>query len=268
MTSTDSTKSDTAKWDPHFTERVYGAIRVLIKGYHRSEVRGLESFPPGGALVVANHSGGVLAMDIPVFATGFYDMFGYDRPVLTLSHDILLNSPISDVLVRLGLIRATRDNAAAALRAGAVVMVFPGGDYDTSRPTAFANTIDFAGRTGYVKTALEAGVPIIPTVLIGGQENQLYLSRGEWLARNLGLKRLLRIKFMPITVGFPFGLNVLLPLNVPLPTKIVAWVLEPIDLTARFGDNPDVDEVDAHVRHVMQVALSKLAEERRFPVLG
>ncbi len=54
----------------------------------------------------------------------------------------------------------------------------------------------------------------------------------------------------------------------PLPSKIVTRVLEPIDIAAQFGDDPDVDEVDLHVRTVMQAALDELARERRFPVLG
>jgi hypothetical protein len=45
-------------------------------------------------------------------------------------------------------------------------------------------------------------------------------------------------------------------------------VLEPIDVAARFGDEPDVDKVDEHVRAVMQAALDRLARERRFPILG
>ena len=72
------------------------------------------------------------------------------------------------------------------------MVVFPGGDYDAYRPTLSENVIDFNGRKGYVSTAIEAGVPIVPAVSIGGQETQLYLSRGTWLAERLGLKRLLR----------------------------------------------------------------------------
>jgi hypothetical protein len=60
----------------------------------------------------------------------------------------------------------------------------------------------------------------------------------------------------------------LLPPNLPLPTKIVTQVLEPIHIAERFGDDPDVNEVDAHVRSVMQAALDRLARERRLPVLG
>ena len=94
--------------------------------------------------------------------------------------------PLDGWLRRLGVIEASRENAATALHSGAVVLVFPGGDYDSYRPTFSANTIDFNGRTGYVRTAIEAGVPIVPTVSIGGQETQLFLTRGNWWARKLG----------------------------------------------------------------------------------
>ena len=55
----------------------------------------------------------------------------------------------------------------------------------TGRPSE--NKIDFAGRTGYVRTAIETGVPIVPMVSIGAQESQLFLARGDWLAKRLGL---------------------------------------------------------------------------------
>jgi 1-acyl-sn-glycerol-3-phosphate acyltransferase len=108
----------------------------------------------------------------------------------------------------------------------------------------------------------------VPSVSIGGQEGQLYLSRGTSVAKALRLDKLFRAKILPISFGFPFGLSAVLPVNVPLPTKIVTQVLEPIDIVAEFGEHPDVDEVDAHVRHVMQKALDELAKERRLPVLG
>ena len=109
-------------------------------------------------------------------------------------------------------------------------------------------------------------------VSIGGQENQLYLTRGRRLARALGLSKLgqkvFRSDILPVTFGFPFGFSVLFPVNMPLPTKIVDQVLRPIDIAAEFGEDPDVDEVDAHVRSVMQDALNQLARKRRLPVLG
>jgi 1-acyl-sn-glycerol-3-phosphate acyltransferase len=145
--------------------------------------------------------------------------------------------------------------------------VFPGGDYDAYRPTLRENVIDFDGRAGYVRTAMAAGVPIVPVVSIGAQETQLFLTRGNWLAKRLGLTRA-RMDILPVSIGFPFGVSVIFPPNVPLPSKVVTEVLEPIDVVAQFGQDPDVKEVDAHVRAVMQDALNRLARQRRFPVLG
>ncbi len=175
--------------------------------------------------------------------------------------------PLDGWFRRLGVIEASRDNAAAALHSDAVVLVFPGGDYDSYRPALSANTVDFNGRTGYVRTAIEAGVPIVPTVSVGAQETQLFLSRGNRLARRLGLTKA-RMDILPLSFGFPFGLSVIFPPNLPLPAKIVTEVLEPIDIIARFGDDPDVAEVDAHVRSVMEAALKRLAGQRQFPILG
>ena len=229
-------------------------------------MRGLDNFPPGKALVVANHSGGLFAFDIQILGVHFYERFGYGRPMYTLSHNLIFTRINSWLLARTGFIRATHDNALQALRTDAVVVTFPGGDYDAYRPTFRQNVIDFAGRTGYVRTAVDAGAPLVPAVSIGLQETQLFLARGTRLARWLGLKRRLRTDVCPIIFGFPFG-----PLgcpNLPLPSKVIIQMLEPIDIAAKFGNDPDVAAVDAHVRSVMQTALDGLARQRRWPILG
>ncbi|KUI38715.1 glycerol acyltransferase [Mycobacterium sp. IS-1496] len=261
-------RPEVAKWDPEFTAAIAKTVGAAIRRYFRSEVRGLDTMPSaGGALVVSNHSGGMLTPDVLIFAPAFYDEFGFDRPVYTLAHYGVFVPPVGSLLRRAGVIEASRENAGNALRSGAVVLVFPGGDYDSYRPTFSENKIDFAGRTGYVRTAIEAGVPIVPMVSIGGQETQLFLARGDSLARRLGLKKI-RMEILPVSIGFPFGLSAIFPPNLPLPSKVVTRVLEPIDIAAQFGEDPDVDEVDRHVRTAMQEALDELARERRFPVIG
>ncbi|MGA9489761.1 MAG: lysophospholipid acyltransferase family protein [Mycobacterium sp.] len=264
--------TDVEKWDAALTEHVVGLTRPIVKRYFRSEVRGLENIPAGACLVVSNHSGGVVTPDMSVFAVAYYDTFGYQRPLFALGHDLLFKGPAAGLLKRTGVIRATRDNAAQALAAGGVVLVFPGGDFDAYRPTMSENVIGFGGRTGYVSTAIEAGVPIVPSVSIGAQESQFYLTRGRWLSRALGLadigRRFTRSDMLPVSLGFPFGLSVLLPVNLPLPTKIVTQVLPSIDLAAEFGDYVSVGHIDRRVRSIMQKALWGLARRRRFPVLG
>jgi 1-acyl-sn-glycerol-3-phosphate acyltransferase len=255
--------------DPGLVERIMPFFRLVMKLYFRSEVRDIDRIPPeGGALIVSNHSGGLMPMDVPIIAVAFHDHFGADRPLYTLAHDMLFTGSIETPMRRAGFVEATRENAAAVLERGAVTIVFPGGDHDAMRPTRDQAKIDFDGRTGYVRTALEAGVPIVPVVSIGGQEQQLFLSRGELLGRFSPLKGVMRSKYAPIAFGFPFGLTLTFPPNLPLPTKIVTQVLDPIDLVAEFGEDPDIAEIDEEIRRRMQQALDELARQRRFPVLG
>ena len=257
----------TGEWDPVMLRRLLTVARPVCKLWFRSQVRGLERLPSGGALIVSNHSGGALAMDAPILWVDFFEKFGYDRPLYTLAHDLAFPGRFAEIMMGLGMIRANRGNAVKALRSGALAITFPGGDHDAWRPTWQQTTIDFNGRTGYVRTAIEAGVPIVPAVSIGAQETQLFLTRGTWLAKRLGLKRRVRLEHMPVSFGFPFGLSVG-TINLPLPAKIVTQILPPIDITAQFGGNPDVAEVDAHVRKVMQSASDELGAQRRFPILG
>lgn len=260
--------SEIAKWDPTVARRVSELVGPIVTRYFRADVQDLANVPAvGGALIVSNHSGGVLTPDVLIFAPAFYKTFDYDRPLHILAHYGVLMGPWGSALSQAGAIEATPENAAAALRSDAVVLVFPGGDYDAFRPSESANVIDFEGRTGYVRTAIQAGVPIVPMVSIGGQETQWFLARGDGLARRLGLHRV-RFKALPLTFGLPFGLTTVLPANIPLPSKIVMRALAPIDVTEQFGEDPDIDEVDAHVRMVMQRALDDLARKRRFPILG
>ena len=254
--------------DGAYVARLVPFLRLAVKLWFRSEVHGMDKVPDGGALIVSNHSGGMVPMDVPIIAVAFHDQFGVDRPLYVLAHDMLFMGQGKDIFPRAGFLPATRDNAEAVLRSGAVTIVFPGGDYDVFRPTTAANRIDFDGRTGYVRTAIETGAPIVPVVSIGGQETYLFLNRGEQLARLLGLERLLRTRYLPLTFGFPFGFTFGIPPNLPLPTKIQTTVLDPIHVTEEFGDDPDIAEVDRTVRERMQTALDEMARARRFPVLG
>ncbi|KAA1427667.1 lysophospholipid acyltransferase family protein [Nocardioides antri] len=257
-----------AQRDPAYIATVLPLLKIAMKGYFRSEVRDMDRVPAGGALMVGNHSGGLMAMDVPIIAVAFADTFGADRPLYCLAHDMLFTGAGGPFFRKFGFVPADRASAKEVLASGAVTIVFPGGDYDTFRPTLKANVIDFAGRTGYVRTALETGVPIVPVVSIGGQEAQFHLTRGEWLGRLSPLRKLMRSDLMPLSFGFPFGLMPAGALNVPLPTKIVTQVLDPIDIEVEFGPDPDIAEVDEVVRARMQEALDQLARERKFPVLG
>jgi 1-acyl-sn-glycerol-3-phosphate acyltransferase len=201
-----------------------------------------------------------------VLFDAFVRQFGPERKFYLLTHDVIFHTPAAWELGKWGMIPAAPDMARAALAEGAVVLVFPGGDRDVYRPTTHGATIDFGGKTGYVRLACDAGVPIVPVVSIGGQETQLFLSRGERIANLLRAPKWARIRVWPIALGVPFG--PLYMLNAPLPVKLSTRVLEPIDLGSATPSDDTIAKIDHEVRTSMQEALSELARERKDPLLG
>src|SRR5205823_14621393 len=125
-----------------------------------------------------------------------------------LAHNLVLSSPGLSFLRKFGTVAASQENARRALLAGAAVLVYPGGDYEVHRPTWERHRVDFGGRKGFIRLALEEDVPVVPVVSIGGQETSLFLSRGETLARVLMLDKLFRLKVLPISLGLPWVVNV------------------------------------------------------------
>src|SRR4030081_2936819 len=259
---------DLDEWNPQYTRRTLPVLGPLFHAYFRSDVRGLENIPPAGpVLLVGNHSGGVMIADTFVFTMAFYEHFGPNRRFHQLAHDVAARMPGLGIRP-FGTVRASHTNAKRAFERGAAVLVYPGGDYETFRPSWESDRVQFGGRLGFIKLALEANVPVVPVVAIGGQETGLFLPRGQRLAKAVKFDRLTRIKVLPVSIGPPIGVNLLdLPMRWPIPAKITIEVLPAIDLNQRFGATPDPDTVYDGVTAEMQNALSALAEERTAPVI-
>jgi 1-acyl-sn-glycerol-3-phosphate acyltransferase len=247
--------------DPDYIRRTLPALRALSNVYFRGEVHGLENIPgEGPVLLVGNHSGGTIIADTFVFAQAFYDHFGADREFHQLAHDLVFKMPGMRALVTpYGTVPASPDNMRKALDRDAALLVYPGGDHESYRATWHSADIDFAHRTGFVRLALEHGVPIVPVVAIGGQETALFLGQGQ----------LLRLDVAPVQIAPPWGVTFLdLPGRIALPAKITVQVLPPVDLREELGEERDVEEGYRLVTDRMQDTLDQLAEERTLPVLG
>jgi 1-acyl-sn-glycerol-3-phosphate acyltransferase len=258
-------------WDPHYIRTTLPALRVMSRFYFRAEVHGLDNIPAEGpVLLVGNHSGGTLIADTFVFAQAFYDHFGPLRRFHQLAHDLVFKLPGARAsLSKYGTVPASPENMGRALERDAALLVYPGGDHETYRPSWESGRIDFAGRKGFAQLAMDHDVPIVPIVAIGGQETALFLGQGQDLARRLRLDRLLRLKVFPAQVAPPFGLTVLdLPGRLPLPAKITVRALPKIHLKQRLGNSPDPDDAYEIVTGTMQEALDDMAGERILPVVG
>jgi 1-acyl-sn-glycerol-3-phosphate acyltransferase len=262
--------ADLDERDPDYIRENLPGAWMLASFYFRADVKGLHNIPSEGpVLLVGNHSGGNLTPDTTVFTLAFTTYFGVERKFYQLAHNLVLAMPMLSFLRKYGTVAAGRSNAQEALRTGAAVLVYPGGDYEVHRPSWEAGKVDFDGRKGFIKLALEEDVPIVPIVSAGGQETALFLSRGEGLARLLRLDKLFRLKVLPISIGPPWGLNVGDMLgHFPLPAKISVRALKPIHLRDEFGEDPDVDAIYDHVMRVMQAELDLLYRDRRLPLIG
>jgi 1-acyl-sn-glycerol-3-phosphate acyltransferase len=258
--------------DPDHVRKWLPFLWLMASLYFRAEVRCLEKIPrKGPVLLIGNHSGGNMAPDTFIFALAFSAYFGAERPFYQLAHSLVMRMPQAR-WIRLrpnGTVTASRKNADRALTKGAALLVYPGGDYETHRPSWESDRVDFGGRRGFLRLAHRKHVPLVPVVSIGGQETALFLSRGEMLAKLFRLDRLFRLKVLPISLALPWGLNVGDMFgHIPLPAKITIEVLDPIDLRRLFGDRPNWSEAYLYVVGKMQEALTRLRAERRLPVLG
>ncbi|WP_183093498.1 1-acyl-sn-glycerol-3-phosphate acyltransferase [Nocardioides stalactiti] len=237
-----------------------------LRTYHRHEVRGETSLPASPALIVSNHGfGGIVDLNVMALARALHGMSD-GRGVTFLVHQIAWTLGVGRFIEPLGCVPGSAEAVDAAFAAARHVAVFPGGDVEAAKATSERNRIKFAGRTGYARTAIEHGVPVVPVVTAGAGESLLVLSDGQRIARALRLPELLRIKALPVSVSLPWGVNVgavgMVP-YLPLPTKLVTVVLPAMHSV----DGESAGAFAARIESAMQDTLTELTAGRR-PVLG
>lgn len=258
---------DFGAYDADYVRRHTPWLRRVIHGYFRAQIEGWQHVPDQPFLGVGTHNGGILMPDMLVWVSAYHTA-GRQTRLCTLAHDLLFSREhgLSRALAKLGGMRAQPEQALHALRSGYAVQVYPGGDYDSSKPFWRRHQVCFAGRMGYVRLALLAQVPIVPVVSIGAHETLLMLSDGRRLAQILGLRERFRLAALPLQLCLPWGLVLGTPPGyLPLPAQITIRVLPPIPLNQppAAADDPDcVARIDAQVRGVMQAALDDLAAQR------
>ncbi len=234
-------------------------LRPLYDKWFRVDVHGIENVPrEGGALIVANHSGTV-ALDALMTQVALFDHHPAHRHLRMLGADLVFALPfVGQLARRAGHTVACNPDAERLLSAGEVVGVWPEGFKGIGKPYAERYKLQRFGRGGFVSAALRAGVPIIPTSIVGAEEIYPILGNARLLARVLGLP------YFPITPTFPW----LGPLGaVPLPSKWHIEFGEPIHTEAFVegaADDPMLMfNLTDQVRETIQHTLYKLLMQRR-----
>jgi 1-acyl-sn-glycerol-3-phosphate acyltransferase len=245
-------------FDPDLNSSLLMPVALtLYRNWFRVEPRGLANVPDSGAaLVVANHSG-VLPLDAIMLQACVFGDHPAKRNLRLLGADLVYTMPVLASLARRsGHTRADPAQARRLLAAGELVGVFPEGFKGIGKPFSERYRLQRFGRGGFARTALQAGVPIIPCAIVGAEEIYPMLGNSRALADALGLP------YFPLTPLFPW-LGLLGA--VPLPSN---WIIEFCDPVATCDPplaEPDEDLVASladGVRDTIQVKLDKLVAER------
>ena len=259
------------QFDPEFMRKLVPKMETF-SSYFRAEVRGMDRVPESPALLVGNHSGGIITPDTSAVYAEWYRTRGFEDPLLGLAFDGIYGIPgWRELMQKIGQMPASMDNAEAALGDGCSVLLYPGGSYEVFRPWKDRNRVMFNGRKGFIRLALKTGIPVVPVVGHGGHETTIVLTRGERIAKILGLDKV-RMDGAPVLFQVPWGVSTPGLLGLPLPAKITVQVCEPLDWS-RFGpddaDNPDVlEECYQEITSLMQGTLDALAIENPRPLLS
>ena len=143
------------------------SVHAVTRIWFRFELRGEEHLPSRPCLFVGNHSGIGIA-DVLCLLGGWIALTDGKRRCVGMMHKMFIGAPIVGwISAAFGAVPADRAHARAALREGYDVASFPGGDLDACRPFTEARRVVFGNRRGYVRLALDAGVPVVPVATIG-----------------------------------------------------------------------------------------------------
>jgi 1-acyl-sn-glycerol-3-phosphate acyltransferase len=244
----------------------------LMDFWFRMEIEGWEHLPEPPALLIGIHSGAPFVWDAWTVGVQWWRRFGEERPLHGTAHDALMAAPlIGSYFRRMGVLPAAPDSIAAALAAGRDVALWPGGEVDSLRPWVKRDEAVLGGRTGFIRMAIGAGVPIVPISTVGGPDGMPVLTSGRRLARALQLDKIARLKVFPVALQAPWGLSPAALPEIPFPAKIRTAFQPPVT----FDDDPeranDQDYVEAkyeEVRDAIQRGMDTLARRRRFPIFG
>lgn len=263
---------DVGDFDGAAIERARRWLGTLFgpRRYFGVEVAGWHHLPESPVMVVSNHSGGTLFLDSWGLGWAWYTHFGSDRPIHPAVHEMLLSNPWTGrFFATRGAVRADGAVARRVLEQWRDdLLVMPGGDLDVWRPYSKRFEVQFAGRTGYARIALLAGVPVVPVANAGAHETFVVLTDGQRLATFFGLPKIARAHVFPVHLSLPWGLGVGPWPHLPLPTTLRYRFGRPVyphEVGVRAGEPPTDAQIaafDEKVRAGVQAQLDHLRNER------
>ena len=151
-------------------------ISRRLSHYFNHHVEGVEKLPVGAAILVSPH--GLVPWDGILLGDVIFSRLG--RRLHGMSHPYWFRVPgVRRVLTRRGFSVGTREGARTLLKQGALLHTMPGGVPEAFRPSTQAYHLRWAHHRGYLRLALEVGVPVVP-VATGGIDDLYEVSDTLW----------------------------------------------------------------------------------------
>ncbi len=245
---------------------------LLIDYWFRMEMDGWENVPESPVLLIGIHSGAPFVWDAWTVGLQWWRRFGPERPLNGTAHDALMAIPgIGQFFRSMGVLPAAPDAIATALAEGRDVALWPGGEVDSLRPWRERDRANLAGRKGFVKMAIRAGVPILPIATVGGADAMPVLIRGDGLSRALRLDKILRLKVFPVAFSLPWGIAPAALPQLPLPAKIRTRFMPAVEIDhdpARADDDEYIEQKYREVQDSIQHGMDALVRKRALPLFG
>jgi 1-acyl-sn-glycerol-3-phosphate acyltransferase len=198
----------------------------------------------GGVLLVVNH--GVFGFD--AFLLGALVWRHTRRLPLWLADWNLWKTPgLGATLDWVNAIPGTPDDAVAHLESGDLVIVYPGGIFDSYKHARDRHKLKWRGRAGFARVAMRAGAPIVPVAACGVDDMYRIIGRDPILGRLL---------FGDPRYNLPLALGRWGTL-VPRPAKVTLHALPPIVPEGDVGRPDDVERVRRYVHDSIQAKLDE-----------
>ncbi len=260
--------------DPQLLQSILQNFKPWFDLYFRPAVSGLNHIPSGSALLVGNHSSGLILLDAISLCFAIGQKLGVEHIPYGLAHDIAFKvSWVQNFFTSLGALPASHSFAEKMFKQDKKILVYPGGDIDAFRSFWNRNKIIFGHRRGYLKLAIKHHVPIVPVVTQGAHNAFLIIHDGQCLAKKIPFASWIRSKVWPLALSIPWGLTLgPVPPYFPLPTKIQVKVLKPIRFRrwgdAAANDKKYLEECHLRVSSLMQRTLDEMAQKSKSKVKG
>jgi 1-acyl-sn-glycerol-3-phosphate acyltransferase len=229
--------------------------------WFRVEIDGIDNIPKEGpAIIVPNHSGQLPFDGMMISVAAMKEMEPPRMPRSMIEKWFPTLPIFGRILTRGGQVVGITENAEKLLANGELVMIFPEGALGSGK--IWSNRYQIQRFThGFMELAIRYKAPIVPTAVIGGEEQAPAFVNVEWLAKKIGFP------YFPLTPTFPWlGLLGF----VPLPSKYRIYFGKPLEFAGFEADIDHPERIHEHVeivRATVQEMVNEGLRKRPFPGL-